>query len=48
MKLWIGLAAAFLLATFLAGCMTPSENAYGNRDALNRTPFWERNDQRDR
>ena len=48
MKLSTALAGAILLTTALAACKTPSENFYGNPDSYNPTPFWERDDQRDR
>lgn len=41
------LVGAALITGLLGACSAPSDNAYGNRDALNSGPFWERNDQRD-
>ncbi|NIA67176.1 hypothetical protein HBA54_01065 [Pelagibius litoralis] len=46
-KLSVTLSGAAMVALLLGACSAPSSNAYGNRDALNSAPFWERNEQRD-
>ena len=47
MRVFAVLSSVVLVAVLLGACKTPSDNAFGNRDARNSKPFWELNDQRD-